>query len=414
MSAKAPPSIDPAVLAAALGMPGGIDIQQALAGLAAAEPPSKVQKTGFGDISVSKAGMPDLSSLGSMGLPTLPTLASLPPLGGPLPDAAPADSGGITVNVSSHKCSACDVEGKLSIYCVGCGHCGTKCNECGDETNKVGALDPGNNMWYCKACWIKNTPEGVEGPFTDGDDGATPSTKAPGANGKEGEDEPETVAAPSANDSAKKAHWAQVFATLQQVGQSHQALEYAQCLRKLRGTIQELFAKYKEALASEDELLQSAYTEALEAYKAQQEVQEAQAQEQAMMGSQNALLLDAAYKEAIDLQVQAHQEVEAHAAELQKAVQGAHNQAAAALAGIEAKAGRPAAKLPRRPGQMPCKFYMRTGDCAYGITCRWDHPERANMPKAAGGPPPVTSLPPGLIGLFDPSKGLPGLGTTTM
>jgi len=256
-------------------------------------------------------------------------------------------------------------------------------------------------MWYCKACWIKNTPEGVEGPFTQDDQGAEPSSKASGANGEDKKDA-ETVAAPSANDSAKKAHWAQVFATLQQVGQSHQALEYAQCLRKLRGTIQELFAKYKEALASEDELLQSAYTEALEAYKAQQEAQEKQAQEQAMMGSQNALLLDAAYKEAIDLQVQAHQEVEAHAAQLQRDVQGAHQKAAVALAGAEAKAGRPPSKLPRRPGQQPCKFYMRTGDCAYGITCKWDHPERA---APAGAPGALPSMP-GLVGL----AGLPGAG----
>jgi hypothetical protein len=265
-------------------------------------------------------------------------------------------------------------------------------------------LDPGNNTWYCKACWIKNTPAGVEGPFTEGDQSAQPSAKT-GDGGKDNDD-PESVAAPSANDSAKKAHWAQVFATLQQVGQSHQALEYAQCLRKLRGTIQELFAKYKEALASEDELLQSAYTEALEAYKKQQEAQEAQAQEQAMLGSHNSLLLDAAYKEAIDLQVQAHQEVEAHAAELQRAVQGAHQKAAVQLAANERAAGRPPSKLPRRPGQQPCKFYMRTGDCAYGITCKWDHPERAALPAAAPGAVPAV---PGLLGLVPGVPGIPGV-----
>lgn len=271
-------------------------------------------------------------------------------------------------------------------------------------------------MWYCKSCWIKNTPEGVEGPFTTSDQGAQPSTvlKGSSVSNGDGKDDAETVAAPSANDSAKKAHWAQVFATLQQVGQSHQALEYAQCLRKLRGTIQELFAKYKEALASEDELLQSAYTEALDAYKKQQEAQEQQAQEQAIMGSQNALLLDAAYKEAIDLQVRAHQEVEAHASELQRAVQGAHQKANVALANTEKTAGRPA-KLPRRPGQQPCKFYMRTGDCAYGVTCKWDHPERA-LPAVV--PSPGALLPPGLAGLpllpgavgAPALPGLPGAG----
>jgi hypothetical protein len=263
-------------------------------------------------------------------------------------------------------------------------------------------------MWYCKACWIKVTPEGVEGPFSENDEAACPRRDA------NGDADGETVAAPSANDSAKKAHWAQVFATLQQVGQSHQALEYAQRLRKLRGTIQDLFAKYKEALASEDELLQTAYTEALTVYKKQQEAQE-QAAATAQMGSQN-VLLDAAYKEAIDLQVQAHQEVEAHAAELQRAVQGAHQKAAVALAQADTKSGKTSSRLPRRPGQQPCKFYMRTGDCAYGVTCKWDHPERPKAPPPAviAGIAPAPGLLPGIPPAPVAVTGLVGLPGVTM
>jgi hypothetical protein len=30
--------------------------------------------------------------------------------------------------------------------------------------------------------------------------------------------------------------------------------------------------------------------------------------------------------------------------------------------------------LPLRPGQEPCAFYLRTGKCSYGPTCRFDHP----------------------------------------
>uniref|UniRef100_A0A6T9YPE5 C3H1-type domain-containing protein n=1 Tax=Bigelowiella natans TaxID=227086 RepID=A0A6T9YPE5_BIGNA len=31
--------------------------------------------------------------------------------------------------------------------------------------------------------------------------------------------------------------------------------------------------------------------------------------------------------------------------------------------------------LPLRPGVQPCSFYMKTGDCKFGITCKFDHPE---------------------------------------
>eukprot|EP00270_Netrium_digitus_P016398 TRINITY_DN587_c0_g1_i1.p1 TRINITY_DN587_c0_g1~~TRINITY_DN587_c0_g1_i1.p1 ORF type:complete len:545 (-),score=94.65 TRINITY_DN587_c0_g1_i1:191-1780(-) len=30
--------------------------------------------------------------------------------------------------------------------------------------------------------------------------------------------------------------------------------------------------------------------------------------------------------------------------------------------------------FPERPGQKECAFYMKTGDCKYGNTCRWHHP----------------------------------------
>lgn len=33
--------------------------------------------------------------------------------------------------------------------------------------------------------------------------------------------------------------------------------------------------------------------------------------------------------------------------------------------------------FPMRPGMPMCSYYTRTGNCAYGVTCKWDHPERA-------------------------------------
>mmetsp|Transcript_223 Transcript_223/g.495 ORF Transcript_223/g.495 Transcript_223/m.495 type:complete len:242 (+) Transcript_223:141-866(+) len=32
--------------------------------------------------------------------------------------------------------------------------------------------------------------------------------------------------------------------------------------------------------------------------------------------------------------------------------------------------------FPMRPGMPMCSYYTRTGNCAYGISCKWDHPER--------------------------------------
>lgn len=31
-------------------------------------------------------------------------------------------------------------------------------------------------------------------------------------------------------------------------------------------------------------------------------------------------------------------------------------------------------KFPERPGQPECQFYMRTGDCKFGSTCKYHHP----------------------------------------
>lgn len=43
--------------------------------------------------------------------------------------------------------------------------------------------------------------------------------------------------------------------------------------------------------------------------------------------------------------------------------------------------------LPIRPGEEDCPFYLKTGSCKYGITCRYNHPERyaINPPAVAIG-----------------------------
>lgn len=36
--------------------------------------------------------------------------------------------------------------------------------------------------------------------------------------------------------------------------------------------------------------------------------------------------------------------------------------------------------FPRRPGEQPCEFYMKTGTCKYARDCCYDHPEEAAVP----------------------------------
>eukprot|EP00927_Polykrikos_kofoidii_P080755 TRINITY_DN77718_c0_g1_i1.p1 TRINITY_DN77718_c0_g1~~TRINITY_DN77718_c0_g1_i1.p1 ORF type:complete len:303 (+),score=45.17 TRINITY_DN77718_c0_g1_i1:171-1079(+) len=40
--------------------------------------------------------------------------------------------------------------------------------------------------------------------------------------------------------------------------------------------------------------------------------------------------------------------------------------------------------FPMRPGVPMCSYYMRTGNCAYGFTCKWDHPDKLTTSGAAG------------------------------
>eukprot|EP00850_Spirogloea_muscicola_P016588 SM000135S27032 [mRNA] locus=s135:379067:379894:+ [translate_table: standard] len=37
--------------------------------------------------------------------------------------------------------------------------------------------------------------------------------------------------------------------------------------------------------------------------------------------------------------------------------------------------------FPERPGQPECQYYLRTGDCKYGATCRFHHPSDRALPS---------------------------------
>merc|ERR1719436_2229191 len=57
--------------------------------------------------------------------------------------------------------------------------------------------------------------------------------------------------------------------------------------------------------------------------------------------------------------------------------------------------GLNSAGLPIRPNQLPCAFYLRTGTCRFGSTCKFDHPEGAgnnSNAKGSEGTPPSDNL----------------------
>lgn len=37
--------------------------------------------------------------------------------------------------------------------------------------------------------------------------------------------------------------------------------------------------------------------------------------------------------------------------------------------------------FPERPGEAECQYYLKTGDCKFGSSCRYHHPREWNQPK---------------------------------
>eukprot|EP00930_Biecheleria_cincta_P060683 TRINITY_DN4629_c0_g1_i3.p1 TRINITY_DN4629_c0_g1~~TRINITY_DN4629_c0_g1_i3.p1 ORF type:complete len:446 (+),score=110.35 TRINITY_DN4629_c0_g1_i3:200-1537(+) len=78
--------------------------------------------------------------------------------------------------------------------------------------------------------------------------------------------------------------------------------------------------------------------------------------------------------EALLLQQQHQLQQEAAQAALMQQQVAQEAELAAAL--LQSQPVQQAMEYPRRPGAQPCQYYMTTGDCSYGPTCRWDHPPR--------------------------------------
>eukprot|EP00930_Biecheleria_cincta_P099459 TRINITY_DN9108_c0_g1_i1.p1 TRINITY_DN9108_c0_g1~~TRINITY_DN9108_c0_g1_i1.p1 ORF type:complete len:265 (-),score=70.84 TRINITY_DN9108_c0_g1_i1:15-809(-) len=129
--------------------------------------------------------------------------------------------------------------------------------------------------------------------------------------------------ASSENDS-KMAQWSQVLGMMAQLGLNERAAEYLQTLSELQEASEEYLKRYTETIVTMDQLFNNAHREVMQAHF----VGQIQARKAAGTGA------DAPEKEE----------------------------------------GGTKKRLPRRPGVPECKFYMKTGACAYGPSCKWDHP----------------------------------------
>ena len=50
------------------------------------------------------------------------------------------------------------------------------------------------------------------------------------------------------------------------------------------------------------------------------------------------------------------------------------------------------ARLPERPGEADCGYYLRTGACGFGERCRYNHPrDRGGTEVSAAGRQPLCS-----------------------
>jgi hypothetical protein len=66
--------------------------------------------------------------------------------------------------------------------------------------------------------------------------------------------------------------------------------------------------------------------------------------------------------------------------------------------------------LPVRPGEQECAYFMKTGQCKYGETCKWNHP--ADRQKISGGGGSITygGGMSGLMGMPSMGMGMPSMG----
>merc|ERR1712228_871563 len=123
----------------------------------------------------------------------------------------------------------------------------------------------------------------------------------------------------SGDNDSKMAQWSQVLGMMAQLGLNERAAEYLQTLSELQEASEEYLKRYTETIVAMDQLFNNAHREVMQGHF----VNQIQARKTAGTGT------DAAASE-------------------------------------EGGSGGFRKRLPRRHGVPECKFYMKTGACAYG------------------------------------------------
>lgn len=193
------------------------------------------------------------------------------------------------------------------------------------------------------------------------------------------------IATPDANINASKIHWAQVLSIFQQNDQVAKATELAGALDHMRRLTKLAFETYTACLEEEGvKFPKSSAQVDIPDHPMFPDGKKRKLNPAANVGAAaaSALQLQALVEynqAAIDLQMQAQKALEDHGWETKQTVEKAA-QLASRTAGVllqhKTSSGIPHEKLPRRQGMAPCAYYMKTGDCSYGLGCKWDHPER--------------------------------------
>lgn len=156
---------------------------------------------------------------------------------------------------------------------------------------------------------------------------------------------------------ARLASWAKMQGAMARMGLQDRSTEYAIAFANLQDETLEATKRFNEAVQMMDQLMSSAHSDVMQQHlmtKLQMQAQQAQQEGQNFAQAQGAQMVHAQAQQA---------------------------QAAHALAAAAALTPQQSGPLPRREGMSECQYYMKTGECKYGSTCKWDHPERKPPPE---------------------------------
>lgn len=203
----------------------------------------------------------------------------------------------------------------------------------------------------------------------------------------------------------EEAQWKQVFEMLQFGGQADRGTHYALTFATLKRKLEEHQKKQATCKTAQLSLMKAAVEEVCKrprtdekeditwglalacavGEQAREKAAEAAAQKPPYEATQIAQEAQTQVMHALEAQKTADAQAQMQASRVNQAQMHAQAVQVEAFKHAQAQALNMAQRpsLPLRPGQAPCPFYMRTGQCKYGQNCKWDHPQLANTDGAA-------------------------------